>query len=110
VGDLVADVALAKRGKSRTAIAGVFASPLLSDVLGLGVSLTSYAASKGSLHAVLSVQNKLAAAFLTLSLVSSMIVFSLYKFSCPRRFAYVLLAQYGLLVLVSVIAEQTGYK
>jgi len=110
VGDLVADVALAKRGKSRTAIAGVFASPLLSDVLGLGVSLTSYAASKGSLHAVLSVQNKLAAAFLTLSLVSSMIVFSLYKFSCPRRFAYILLAQYGLLVLVSVIAEQTGYK
>merc|ERR1719326_710900 len=68
VGDLVADTALVRQGKSRMAVAGVFGSPLLSDLLGLGVSFTSYNLSNGPLHATLSMQNKVAAVFLLTSM------------------------------------------
>merc|ERR1719401_3235248 len=57
VGDLVADTAVARQGKSKTAVAGCFGSPLLSDLLGLGVALTSYIAWNGPIQVRLSMQN-----------------------------------------------------
>lgn len=105
VGDLVADTALVKQGKSRMAIAGIWGSPLLSDLLGLGVSFTSYNLEKGPLHATLSIQNKVAAVFLLTSMVMSMITFARYNFSCPRCYGFVLLAHYGLFMVVSVLGE-----
>ena len=42
LGDLVADTAVARAGKPATGVASCFGSPLLNDVLGLGISLTVY--------------------------------------------------------------------
>ncbi|CAE8628278.1 unnamed protein product [Polarella glacialis] len=105
VGDLVADTALARQGKSKMAVAGCFGSPLLSDLLGLGVALTSYTTTNGSLKAHLSTQNKIAAGFLALSLASSIFTFVNFRFACPRWYAYVLLAQYSAFMVGSVLAE-----
>merc|ERR1711862_236767 len=60
VGDLVADTALAKQGLARTAVAGCFGSPLLSDVLGLGVAFVSFNMAHGPLYVTLSPKNKVA--------------------------------------------------
>jgi len=105
VGDLVADTALVKQGKSRMAVAGVFGSPLLSDLLGLGVSFTSYNLASGPLHATLSMQNKVAAGFLLTSMAISGIGFAAFRFSCPPRLGYVLVAHYGVFMVVSVLGE-----
>lgn len=105
VGDFVADTALARKGRTRTAVAGCFGSPLLSDLLGLGVALTSYNVQRGSLHAQLSVQNKVAAAFLVASLVSTLCAACFFNFTIPRRFAYLLLAEYAAFMFVSVFQE-----
>lgn len=49
VGDLVADTALVRQNRSKMAVAGVFGSPLLSDLLGLGISLTAHTWRPGDL-------------------------------------------------------------
>lgn len=105
VGDLVADTALVKQGKSRMAVAGVFGSPLLSDLLGLGVSFTSYNLSNGPLYAKLSMQNKVAAAFLLVSIAITVITFLAFRFSGPRRLGLVLLVHYGIFMVVAVLGE-----
>merc|ERR1719463_323296 len=64
VGDLVADTALARHGKAKMAIAGVFGSLIFSDLVGLGCSLTFYTSQHGSLAATLSQLNVTAAIFL----------------------------------------------
>eukprot|EP00929_Paragymnodinium_shiwhaense_P102659 TRINITY_DN65873_c0_g1_i1.p1 TRINITY_DN65873_c0_g1~~TRINITY_DN65873_c0_g1_i1.p1 ORF type:complete len:694 (-),score=139.17 TRINITY_DN65873_c0_g1_i1:58-1869(-) len=105
VGDLVADTALARQGRSRTAVAGCFGSPLLSDLLGLGIALTSYTLSNGPLHVELSLQNKVAAGALTISVCMTTCAFAFNNFSCPRKFGFVLLALYSVSILVSVVIE-----
>ena len=40
VGDWVADTAVARQGKPAMGVSSCFGSPLLNDVLGLGISLT----------------------------------------------------------------------
>ncbi|GKT36215.1 hypothetical protein ADUPG1_009223 [Aduncisulcus paluster] len=50
VGDLVADLFVAKNGRPSMAVAGVFAGPLLNICLGLGISITWQAAAKGSVY------------------------------------------------------------
>jgi sodium/potassium/calcium exchanger 6 len=105
VGDLVADTALARQGRSRTAVAGCFGSPLLSDLLGLGVALTSYTASKGPLQVHLGTKNKCAVLFLCLSMVLTSAAFVWNDFRCPRRFAYVLITLYAVFVVISCFLE-----
>lgn len=105
VGDLVADTALVKKGKSKMAVSGCFGSPLLSDLLGLGVALTSYTLSVGPLQASLSTQNKIAAAFTAFAILTSIVVFAVNRFSAPRWLGWVLLAEYAALMVVSVLLE-----
>jgi sodium/potassium/calcium exchanger 6 len=44
VGDWVADTTVARKGKPAMGFSSCFGSPLLNDVLGLGISLTAYTA------------------------------------------------------------------
>ncbi|CAE8667490.1 unnamed protein product [Polarella glacialis] len=105
VGDLVADTALARQGKSKMAVAGCFGSPLLSALLGLGIALTSYTTANGPVEGHLSTHNKIAAGFLALSLASSIFTFVHFRFACPRWYAYVLLAQYSAFMVASGLVE-----
>ena len=50
VGDWVADTAVARAGKPAMGVASCFGSPLLNDVLGLGIALTVRECS-GTQHA-----------------------------------------------------------
>ncbi|CAE7938386.1 Slc8b1 [Symbiodinium sp. KB8] len=108
VGDLVADLSLAKQGRSKMAIAGVYGSPILSDLLGLGVALTSHVSQHGALESQLSKQNRIAAGSLVLGLLLSIAVFTLFRFRCPRGFAWVLLGHYTIFMALSIACE-LGY-
>eukprot|EP00448_Togula_jolla_P010846 CAMPEP_0170608096 /NCGR_PEP_ID=MMETSP0224-20130122/21403_1 /TAXON_ID=285029 /ORGANISM="Togula jolla, Strain CCCM 725" /LENGTH=583 /DNA_ID=CAMNT_0010933301 /DNA_START=37 /DNA_END=1788 /DNA_ORIENTATION=+ len=105
VGDLVADIALSRRGRVRMAVAGCFGSPMLSVMLGLGVALTSHSLYHGALHVELSLQNKVAAAFLLLSLATTICIFAVKRFVCPRWLAYVLFAEYAAFMLASILVQ-----
>ena len=50
VGDLVADVVLARRGHAKMAVATCFGSPMLNDVLGLGIALSVGCGAAGDDH------------------------------------------------------------
>lgn len=105
VGDLVADTALARHGKSKMAIAGVFGSLIFSDLVGLGCSLTVYTAQNGPLAASLSKLNVTAAIFLFCSVGTTVWFFIFNRFSCPRWYAAVLVAEYVAFMIVSVTME-----
>eukprot|EP00913_Durusdinium_trenchii_P022117 g20783.t1 len=75
VGDLVADTALVRQRRSKMAVAGIYGSPLLSDLLGLGIALTSHTWQHGDLRSQLSKQNRIAAVSLLLAVVMTMAVF-----------------------------------
>jgi len=105
VGDLVADTALARTGKTKMAVAGIFGSMIFSDCLGLGVALTAYTATSGSLLASLTVNNKLAAIFLLCSLFTTAAFVIINRFSCPRWFATVLIVEYAVFMVASVCVE-----
>lgn len=105
VGDLVADTALVRQNRSKMAVAGIFGSPLLSDLLGLGIALTSHCWQQGQMRSQLSKQNRIAAVSLLLAIVGTMAMFISCGFSCPRRFAFVLLCHYALFMALSVACE-----
>jgi len=105
VGDLVADTALVRQNRSKMAVAGIYGSPLLSDLLGLGIALTAHCWQHGTLESHLSKQNRIAAVSLLLAILSTMVVFICSNFHCPRRFAMVLLCHYALFMALSVACE-----
>jgi len=106
VGDLVADTALARQGKSKMAVAGVFGSLLFSDCLGLGVALTAFTASEGhSLPVSLSLNNKVAAVCLLVSVCTTTAVFTITRFSCPRFFSTVLFVEYAVFMVFTLYLE-----
>ncbi|CAK9014242.1 unnamed protein product [Durusdinium trenchii] len=105
VGDLVADTALVRQRRSKMAVAGIYGSPLLSDLLGLGIALTSHTWQHGDLRSQLSKQNRIAAVSLLLAVVMTMAVFAGFRFHGPRRLAWVLLGHYAIFMVLSVACE-----
>lgn len=96
VGDLVADVALARAGQPATAIAGCFAGPMFNMLVGLGSALvmetTSLYPEAYKLHFHASIV--LAFVFLLLSLMSSLLVVTWFRFRVPKFWGYSLIGLY----------------
>jgi sodium/potassium/calcium exchanger 6 len=106
IGDFVADVAVARAGQPTMGIASCFGSPLLNDVVGLGISLTVTTISDGDLTAHLNAQCRLAYIFLWVSLLSSLATFTYTGFTAPGKFyAFYLFGLYSLFLLMSCLHE-----
>lgn len=106
IGDFVADVAVARAGQPTMGIASCFGSPLLNDVVGLGISLTVTTVADGDLTAKLNPQCRLAYIFLWVSLLSSLATFTYTGFRAPGKFyALYLFALYFLFLLMSCLHE-----
>ena len=106
MGDLVADSAAARGADARMAMAACFGSPLLMNVLGIGVSLTIYTAVNG--HAIVSpipAQCRVGYFFLFLALLSSVVAFPLHDYCLPRWYAYYLFTLYFAFIVVSCLVE-----
>ena len=106
IGDFVADTAAAKGSDVRMAVAACFGSPLLMNVLGIGVSLTIYTAVNG--HAIVSpipAQCRVGYFFLFLALLSSVVAFPLHDYCLPRWYAYYLFTLYFAFIVISCLVE-----
>jgi sodium/potassium/calcium exchanger 6 len=105
VGDLVADVAVAKAGRPAMAMAGCFAGPMFNMLFGLGTALVMQTWRVYPDAYVLRFHVSIAVAFvfLFLSLMGSLFVVTLCRFRVPRVWGFCLVGLYSVFITVSVI-------
>lgn len=105
VGDLVADVAVAKAGQPAMAMAGCFAGPMFNMLFGLGTGLVIQTAEvfpeAYKLHFHTSIV--VAFVFLLLSLMGSLLVVTWNRFRVPRFWGFCLVGLYIIFMVVSLV-------
>jgi sodium/potassium/calcium exchanger 6 len=107
MGDLVADVAVARAGSPQMGIASCFGSPLLNIVLGLGIASTTYVIKHGTYTIDTASHNfakvKLSWIFLGVALLTHLVVFPVANFRPPRLFGVLCVILYVTYILFSIL-------
>ncbi|XP_073028941.1 cation/calcium exchanger 5 [Primulina eburnea] len=105
VGDLFADVAVAKAGQPAMAMAGCFAGPMFNMLFGLGTGLVIQTATvfpeAYELHFHTSIV--VAFVFLILSLMGSLLVVTWSRFRVPRFWGFCLVGLYIVFMVLSLV-------
>jgi len=109
IGDLIADIAVARNGQSRMAVSTCFGSPLLNDILGLSIALIVSCSRTypEPFKADLNDSLYIAWGFLGFSLIASLAVFHFSDYSPPKQYAHALFGLYFFFLLASIL-EQIG--
>ncbi|KAM1994609.1 hypothetical protein ACFX16_010787 [Malus domestica] len=111
VGDLVANVTVAKAGHPAMAMAGCFAGPKFNMLVGLGTALViqTYNVYPEVYELQFHVGIVIAFVFLLLSLMGSLLVITWCRFRVPRFWGFCLVGLYVIFMAVSlVIAKFSG--
>ncbi|PKA59313.1 Cation/calcium exchanger 5 [Apostasia shenzhenica] len=105
VGDLVADVALARARQPATAMAGCFAGPMFNMLIGLGSAMVMEAAKVYPLAYKLQFHVSIVVAFvfLLLTLMGSLLVVTWFRFRMPRFWGFCLMGLYVSFTAVSLV-------
>ncbi|XP_019440548.1 PREDICTED: cation/calcium exchanger 5 isoform X1 [Lupinus angustifolius] len=105
VGDLVADVAVAKAGHPAMAMAGCFAGPMFNMLVGLGSALVIQTANiyPRAYELNFHVGIVIAFVFLILSLMGSLLVITWCRFRVPRFWGFCLVGLYIAFMAVSLL-------
>lgn len=105
VGDLVADVAVAKAGQPAMAMAGCFAGPMFNMLFGLGTGLVIETAEvfPGAYKLRFHTSIVVAFVFLLLSLMGSLLVVTWNRFRVPRFWGFCLVGLYIVFMVVSLV-------
>mmetsp|Transcript_5283 Transcript_5283/g.11787 ORF Transcript_5283/g.11787 Transcript_5283/m.11787 type:complete len:850 (-) Transcript_5283:642-3191(-) len=106
LGDLLADVAVAKQGYPSMAITACYGCPLFNMMLGLGISFTAVCASSFPTSVPVSLDIHLFISFLCLGgiLAITMLSTLVLKFRLPRPFGAVLLCMYAVFTIMGILA------
>lgn len=114
VGDLVADVSIARQGFPSMAVGACFGGPLLSLMVGIGASMTAKILfMEPGAHDIqfrctsIIPEPSVMIIFLCLlvTLIMSMLVVPISRFRSPKPYGVVLILMYGISVLIAVIAS-----
>ncbi|XP_062507506.1 uncharacterized protein LOC134183932 [Corticium candelabrum] len=109
VGDWVADTAVARQGKPAMGVSSCFGSPLLNDVLGLGISLTAYTARHFPHPFEFNVKSSdfktviFCWIILCLTLLIHWLAFPLLRFTPPRWYSLLLFVLYAFFMLFNIL-------
>ncbi|KAF3796057.1 Cation/calcium exchanger 5 [Nymphaea thermarum] len=108
VGDLVADVAVAKAGQPAMAIAGCFAGPMFNMLIGFGSALVFGAVQKfpEGYNLIFNSNIIVAFVFLLLSLMGSLLVVAWFRFRVPRFWGFCLVGAYALFIIISLLLAE----
>eukprot|EP00042_Codosiga_hollandica_P032104 m.200103 g.200103 ORF g.200103 m.200103 type:complete len:398 (-) comp53813_c0_seq3:155-1348(-) len=115
IGDWIADTAVARAGRPAMGVSSCFGSPLFNDVIGLGISLSSFCI-KGYINNTQKSftfdinttdfnKVKMSWVFLLHILIAHLIVFPVFNFAPPKEYGMFLIAYYILFMLCSVLDE-----
>jgi len=110
VGDFVADLATARAGAVKSALAAIFGSPLLSSLVGLGLALSLSISNDGPVISEVDGQNLIAMCFMMFTLISTFVVFFKYDYKPPKWFAYYLFLVYGAFMTASCLLQVSGIE
>jgi len=114
IGDFVADTAAAREGTvsgTRMAIAATFGSPVIMNIVSVGLSFTLRLAITGFqpiCFASVSLVTRLGYILFYVTIFSHLAVFPLCGYKAPRAYAVYLFGIYGLLLLLSCLIEVGG--
>ena len=105
IGDFIANTAVTRAGKPEMGVSSVFASPMLTCCLGIGISVLIGSSSngKGYVDATLDDELIISFLFLGISLMSSLIVILASDYKLPRWYGYYLLGLYTSYMILSVL-------
>lgn len=105
VGDLVADVAVAKAGQPAMAMAGCFAGPMFNMLFGLGTALVIQTGNVYPEAYELRFHTSIVVAFvfLIMSLMGSLLVVTWSRFRVPKFWGFCLVALYVVFMVVSLV-------
>ncbi|KAI3798520.1 hypothetical protein L1987_33797 [Smallanthus sonchifolius] len=111
VGDLVADVAVAKAGQPAMAMAGCFAGPMFNMLFGLGTALVIQTANvyPEAYELQFHVSIVVAFVFLILSLMGSLLVVTWCRFHVPRFLGFCLVGLYVFFIALSLIIAKLQF-
>lgn len=111
VGDLVADVAVAKAGQPAMAMAGCFAGPMFNMLFGLGTALVMQTAKVFPEAYELRFHMSIVVAFvfLIMSLMGSLLVVTWHRFRVPRFWGFCLVGLYISFMGVSLVIAKMTY-
>lgn len=111
VGDLVADVAVAKAGQPAMAMAGCFAGPMFNMLFGLGTALVIQTANvyPEAYELEFHVSIVVAFVFLILSLMGSLLVVTWCRFRVPRFWGFCLVGLYVLFIALSLLIAKLQF-
>lgn len=111
VGDLVADVAVAKAGQPAMAMAGCFAGPMFNMLFGLGTALVIQTTNVYPEAYVLQFHVSIVVAFvfLIMSLMGSLLVVTWCSFHVPRFWGFCLVGLYVLFIVLSLLIAKLQF-
>ncbi|KVI08489.1 cation/calcium exchanger 5 isoform X2 [Cynara cardunculus var. scolymus] len=111
VGDLVADVAVAKAGQPAMAMAGCFAGPMFNMLFGLGMALVIQTANvyPEAYELQFHVSIVVAFVFLILSLMGSLLVVTWCRFRVPRFWGFCLVGLYVFFIALSLLIAKLQF-
>ncbi|KAI6217048.1 CBN-NCX-6 protein [Aphelenchoides fujianensis] len=106
IGDLIADLAVAKQGFPRMAISAAVGGPLLNLLIGFGLSFLVAILQGKTIVIPRGEFNKIVMIFfLCLSLISSLAILTVQRFQATRFYAYFLLGLYAIFIVTALVIE-----
>lgn len=106
IGDMVANVTLAREGMGNASAGAIFSSPCLNLLIGFGIATLGYNALHGKPFPVdVTPSLILAYAFLLTSLIMSLIVVTLLKLKVPKLLGIYLILHYLAFMILSMLTD-----
>ncbi|KAI6230396.1 CBN-NCX-6 protein [Aphelenchoides fujianensis] len=105
IGDLVADVSLARQGYAQMAIAAAFGGPLFNLLVGFGLSFTIAELQGKDVEITIDQQKIIMFGFMCVSVASSLALIVLQRFYVRKPYALYLYAVYVCFMVVLVLSE-----
>ncbi|XP_063995637.1 mitochondrial sodium/calcium exchanger protein-like [Diachasmimorpha longicaudata] len=107
VGDLIANVAVARRGFPRMGYSACFGGPLFNTLLGLGLTWTISTLGKSDYRTKIRTSDMMPGclAFLLCTLISSLIYLNTVGFRARKSYGFLLFSIYGVFILVNFLSE-----
>jgi len=114
IGDLISDVAVAKRGFPRAGLSACFGGPLFNTLLGVGIPFTMAAYKNGGVSGSIAISFSAIQIFLfiglSVSLLSSFIIIPLLGFRLRRPYGVFLIALYAVFLTLALLIESHAIR
>ncbi|KAK0417492.1 hypothetical protein QR680_013043 [Steinernema hermaphroditum] len=110
IGDLIADVSVARQGFPRMAISAAIGGPCFNLLIGFGFPFLIACAQGKQVIVDMDTVKKVMLLFLSLSLLASLILLPAQRFNARRPYALVLVGFYVVFLVLVVLAELKVYS